>query len=118
MQALAYTFRCVLHHRYTNQTSFYFNREEGTCKVMKFPVGILTPDWLANATYLGREMVDTHETHVWTKSDGFIKYWADVHTGLPVRWYFFTDVQFDILRFVVNETLPDEEWSAPLYCFD
>ena len=108
---------CVSCIRYTNHTSFYFNREEGTCKVIKFSVGILTPDWLANATYLGREMVDTRETHVWTKSDGFIKYWADVHTGLPVRWYFFTDVQFDILRFVVNETLPDEEWSAPSYCF-
>lgn len=51
---------------------------------MTFPVGILTPDWLANATYLGRETVDAHETDVWTKSDGFIKYYADTKTALPV----------------------------------
>lgn len=47
-------------------------------------MGILTPDWLANATYLGKETVDTHATHVWTKSEGFIKYWADTRSGLPV----------------------------------
>ncbi len=70
--------------RYNNKTSYYFDRELGTCKEMEFPVGILTPDWLANATYLGKETVDTHDTHVWTKSEGFIRYWADVTTGLPV----------------------------------
>lgn len=47
-------------------------------------MGILTPDWLANATYLGTDSVDTYNTHVWTKSEGFIKYWADMKTGLPV----------------------------------
>ncbi len=72
--------------RYTNHTSFYFNLEEETCRTITFPVGILTADWLANATYLGEETVDAHDTHVWTKADGFIKYYADVHTGLPVRY--------------------------------
>ena len=71
--------------RYNNKTSYYFDRELGTCKQMDFEVGILTPDWLANATYLGTETVDTHEAHVWTKSEGFIKYWADTQSGLPVR---------------------------------
>ena len=71
--------------RYNNKTSYYFDRELGTCKQMDFEVGILTPDWLANATYLGTEIVDTHEAHVWTKSEGFIKYWADTQSGLPVR---------------------------------
>ena len=70
--------------RYNNKTSYYFDRELGTCKEIDFPVGILTPDWLANATYLGTDTVDTYDTHLWTKSDGFIKYWADVKTGLPV----------------------------------
>ena len=70
--------------RYNNRTSYYFDRELGTCKEVDFPVGILTPDWLANATYLGKETVDTHNTHVWTKSEGFIRYWADAKTGLPV----------------------------------
>ncbi|EIE21544.1 hypothetical protein COCSUDRAFT_17537 [Coccomyxa subellipsoidea C-169] len=102
---------------YTNHTSYYFNLEEGTCRKITFPVGILTPDWLANATYLGTENVDAHDTHVWTKADGFIKYYADVHTGLPVRWIFFDGAQFEILSFVVNETLPDADWQAPSYCF-
>ncbi|BDA44768.1 Uncharacterized protein At4g14100 [Coccomyxa sp. Obi] len=102
---------------YTNHTSFYFNLEEETCRTITFPVGILTPDWLANATYLGEETVDAHETHVWTKADGFIKYYADVHTGLPVRWIFFDGAQFEILSFVINETLPDKDWQAPSYCF-
>ena len=70
--------------RYNNKTSYYFDRELGTCKEVAFPVGILTPYWLANATYLGTDSVDTYDTHVWTKSDGFIKYWADMKTGLPV----------------------------------
>ena len=82
-------YRCLrdsLVIRYNNKTSYYFDRELGTCKQIDFPVGILTPDWLANATYLGTDSVDTYDTHVWTKSEGFIKYWADVKTGLPVRF--------------------------------
>lgn len=78
---------------YTNGTSFYFDRQQGTCRRVAFPVGILTPDWLANATYLGTEVVDAAPCHVWTKSDGFIKYWADQRTGIPVRWIFFTGMQ-------------------------
>jgi hypothetical protein len=54
---------------------------------MTFPVGILTPDWLANATYLGTETVDAHDTYVWTKADGFIKYYSDVSSGLPVPFW-------------------------------
>lgn len=143
--------------RYTNHTSYYFNLEEETCRTIKFPVGILSPDWLANATYLGKETVDAHETNVWTKADGFIKYYADVDTSLPVtaldpcemlqifpqfcmsmscsnvwlsssklnacasvqvRWIFFDGAQFEILSFVINETLPDAGWQAPSYCFE
>ena len=63
------------------------------CRLVKFPVGILTPDWLANATYLGAETVDAKPCHVWTKADGFIKYWADQESGDPVRWIFFDGMQ-------------------------
>ena len=56
-------------------------------------MGILTPDWLANATYLGTETVDAKPCHVWTKADGFIKYWADQASGDPVRWIFFDGMQ-------------------------
>ena len=63
------------------------------CRLVKFPVGILAPDWLANATYLGTETVDASACHVWTKADGFIKYWADQESGNPVRWIFFDGMQ-------------------------
>lgn len=67
--------------------------EYSCCRLVKFPVGILTPDWLANATYLGAETVDAKPCHVWTKADGFIKYWADQESGDPVRWIFFDGMQ-------------------------
>ena len=75
------------------------------CRLVEFPVGILTPDWLANATYLGTETVDAKPCHVWTKTDGFIKYWADQDSGDPVRWIFFDGVQ-------VRSCSP---WSAITY---
>jgi len=45
---------------------------------MQFPVGILRPNWLENATYLRTETVDLYNCNVWTKADGFITYWEDV----------------------------------------
>lgn len=84
--------------RYTNHTSYYFNLEEGTCRTITFPVGILTPDWLAKATYLGKETVDAHETHVWTKADGFIEYYADVDTGLPVGTWISLEIFLVLLQ--------------------
>lgn len=33
--------------------SYYFTPTRKTCFPMQFPVGILRPDWLANATFLG-----------------------------------------------------------------
>jgi len=72
---------------------FLLYRQQRTCKRIAFPVGILTPDWLANATYLGADTVDMRPCHVWTKSDGFIRYWADQRSGVPVRWIFFDGAQ-------------------------
>jgi len=72
---------------WTNGTSYYF--DSGSCRTMRFPVGILPPDWLADgAVYLGREHVDGFDCHLWTKVD-FIWYYEEVATGRPVRWNFF-----------------------------
>jgi hypothetical protein len=87
-------------------------------------VGILSPDWISQgASYLGLETVDAQETHVWSKGDSpseqpFITYYESISTGLPVRWIFFDGAQFEILKFTVNETLPEEKWQAPAYCFE
>lgn len=67
---------------------------------------------------MGAAQVDMRPCHVWTKSDGFIRYWADQETGNPVRWIFFDGAQFEVLSWTVGGTLPDEEWQAPAMCFD
>lgn len=103
---------------WTNGTSYFFNREANTCRELSFPVGVLRPEWLENATYLGIERVDNIECHKWTKSK-FIDYWASTSTGNPVRWVFlWTGAVFDVITFKANQTVPDESyWQAPASCF-
>jgi hypothetical protein len=71
---------------WTNGTSYIF--DSASCRTIRFPVGLLPPDWLAGATYLGRESVDGFDCHLWTKVD-FVWYYEEVATGRPVRWNFF-----------------------------
>lgn len=79
----------VLTHdvEYTNGTSFYYELEQGTCKKITFTVGILRPDWLSGATYIGTENIDGFKCNVWEKVD-FIRYWEDVESQRPVSWLF------------------------------
>ena len=84
---------------------------------MDFGVGILTPDWLKNATYLGIETVDATECHKWEKAD-FLTYWASTKTGHPIRWLFFDGSQFEILTYEPGKVPPEETWQAPLSCFE
>ena len=81
------------------------------------PEGILTPDWLKGAEYLGEETVDNILCHKWTKAD-FVVYWANKETGIPVRWTFlWTGAQQEVLSFREGDTIPDESYQAPAYCF-
>lgn len=52
-------------------------------------VGILRPNWLEGANYLGQEYVDGFLCNVWEKVD-FIWYYEDVATKRPVNWVFYT----------------------------
>jgi hypothetical protein len=72
---------------WTNGTSYIF--DSASCRTIRFPVGILPPNWLHGAVYLGRETTDGFDCHVWTKVD-FIWYYEDVVTHRPVRWNFYT----------------------------
>ena len=54
-----------------------------SCTPMSFPVGILRPDWLSNATFLGRSTRNGRPVLGWTKAD-FIDYYADPSTCEPV----------------------------------
>lgn len=72
---------------HTNGTSYYFDLEAGTCRVMKFPVGLLRPDFLSDATYVGVREIDGFKCNLWNKLD-FMLYWEDVETQRPVSWFF------------------------------
>mmetsp|Transcript_10681 Transcript_10681/g.20697 ORF Transcript_10681/g.20697 Transcript_10681/m.20697 type:complete len:221 (+) Transcript_10681:717-1379(+) len=102
---------------YNNQTSFYFNREKNTCKTITFSVGILRPNWLEGAEFLGEETVNTFECWKWTKAD-FITYWQDKKSGRPIRWRFFDGVQVEVMEWNEGRELGDEEWQAPKVCFE
>eukprot|EP00775_Hariotina_reticulata_P006608 gene6608-6836_t len=102
---------------WNNGTSFIFKKSEPACKVLTFEVGILYPDWLSNATYLGQGVVDTFITNAWTKAE-FINYYADQATNRPVSWTFLSsNAEFHVLEWVEGATLPEKEWQAPPYCF-
>lgn len=71
---------------WTNGTSYIF--DSASCRTIRFPVGVLPPNWLDGAVYLGRESTDGFDCHLWTKVD-FVWYYEDVLTRRPVRWNFF-----------------------------
>ncbi|KAG8080977.1 hypothetical protein GUJ93_ZPchr0007g4780 [Zizania palustris] len=100
---------------WNNGTSYYF--DSASCRTMRFPVGVLPPDWLADgAVYLGRDKVDGFDCHIWTKVD-FIWYYEDIVTHRPVRWNFYTGMQQHVMSFEVGGVLEDSKWQAPAYCF-
>ncbi|KAM5571495.1 uncharacterized protein ABKV19_011870 [Rosa sericea] len=100
-----------------NGTSYVYtldsNRE---CRVLHFEVGILRPNWLDSATYLGQRHVDGFLCNVWEKVD-FIWYYEDVVTKRPVHWLFYTGMSAHVMTFEVGAQLEDEKWNAPVYCF-
>lgn len=72
-----------------NGTSFYYTLDAAQeCITRHFEVGILRPDWLDGANYLGQRQVDGFLCNVWEKVD-FIWYYEDVVTKRPVYWRFF-----------------------------
>lgn len=77
---------------WNNGTSFFFSLGSSaaeTCSSAQLEVGILRPDWLDGAEYLGQENVDGFLCNVWQKL-GFIWYYEDVVSKRPVHWVFYT----------------------------
>lgn len=97
--------------------SYYHTPTRKTCMPMRFPVGILRPDWLANATFLGPSQVQGRAVVGWTKVD-FIDYFADPVTCEPVSWYFHTmKAAFNTVLYVPHRLVPSTDWfSPPSYC--
>jgi len=98
--------------------SYYFKPAAETCQPMQFPVGILRPNWLSNATCLGTRMVLGRKCVAWTKAD-FIDYYADAETSEPVSWYFHDmRARFDTVYYAPGQQAPDPAryFTPPRYC--
>jgi hypothetical protein len=75
---------------WNNGTTFLYTLEEPfSCRSAQLDVGVLRPNWLDGAQYLGRAQVDGFLCDAWTKLD-FIWYYQDVDTKRPVKWIFYT----------------------------
>ncbi|KAK9027565.1 hypothetical protein V6N11_067393 [Hibiscus sabdariffa] len=109
----------VLHDlEWNNGTSFFYTLDSSkTCRSAQLEVGILRPNWLDSATYLGQRRVDGFLCNVWEKAD-FITYFEDVVTKRPVHWVFYTGREAHVMTFEVGAVLEDSKWQAPVYCFD
>ncbi|KAL5791611.1 hypothetical protein ACOSP7_000205 [Xanthoceras sorbifolium] len=102
---------------WNNGTSYIYTLDSNKeCRVLHFSVGILRPNWLDGATYLGQEHVDGFLCNVWTKVD-FIWYYEDVVTKRPVHWLFFNGYSAHVMTFEVGAVLEEPNWQAPVYCF-
>ncbi|KAK8962170.1 hypothetical protein KSP40_PGU004501 [Platanthera guangdongensis] len=104
---------------WNNGTSFVYtlpNTPSPSCRTAQLPVGILRPNWLDGATYLGRASIDGFLCNFWEKAD-FIRYYEDVATRRPVHWIFYTGRAAHVMTFEVGAALENEKWQAPAYCF-
>ncbi|KAF7124514.1 hypothetical protein RHSIM_Rhsim12G0181400 [Rhododendron simsii] len=102
---------------WNNGTSYIYTLDsDQKCRVLHFEVGILRPDWLDGANYLGQKYMDGFLCNVWEKVD-FIWYYEDVETKRPVFWEFYTGFSGHVMTFEVGNVLEDAKWQAPLYCF-
>ncbi|KZV44067.1 hypothetical protein F511_10738 [Dorcoceras hygrometricum] len=103
---------------WNNGTSFVYTRDSTEkCRTSQLEVGILRPNWLDGAVYLGQQQVDGFLCNVWQKID-FIWYYEDVVTTRPVHWVFYTGRSIHVMTFEVGAVLEDIEWQAPIYCFE
>ncbi|PRQ39758.1 hypothetical protein RchiOBHm_Chr4g0428731 [Rosa chinensis] len=103
---------------WNNGTSFFYSLDSSkNCRSSQVEVGILRPNWLDGAEYLGQRHVDGFLCNVWNKVD-FLLYYEDVVTKRPVHWAFYTGREAHVMTFEVGAALEDAEWQAPIYCFD
>lgn len=79
---------------WNNGTSFFYTLDSNKeCRTVQLEVGILRPNWLEGANYLGQRHVDGFLCNVWEKAD-FLWYYEDVVTKRPVHWVFYTGTRY------------------------
>ncbi|KAF5793795.1 hypothetical protein HanXRQr2_Chr08g0320461 [Helianthus annuus] len=103
---------------WNNGTSFFYTLDsDRQCRSAQLEVGILRPNWLDGANYVGQRTVDGFLCYVWEKAD-FITYYEDVASRRPVHWVFYTGREAHVMTFEVGAALEDEKWQVPWYCFE
>ena len=86
---------------WNNGTSFFYTLDSSRqCSTAQLEVGILRPNWLDGANYLGQREVDGFLCNVWEKVD-FIWYYEDVETKRPVHWRFYTGIASQSSEFTI-----------------
>ncbi|KAI3730782.1 hypothetical protein L1987_61959 [Smallanthus sonchifolius] len=120
----------IIHHQlgnilydleWNNGTSFFYTLDsDRQCSSAQLEVGILRPNWLDGATYLGQRQVDGFLCYVWEKAD-FITYYENVESRRPVHWVFYTGkpiIVSHVMTYEVGAALEDAKWQVPWYCFE
>ena len=101
------------------KSSYYFTPSRHTCTRMSFPVGILRPDWLHGAQYLGVRpcpFQPDQQCAGWTK-DRFIDYYAYLDTCAPASWYFWSMAAFFVtVSYEPGTRAPAGYFRPPSYC--
>ncbi|KAL6647322.1 hypothetical protein ACP70R_014759 [Stipagrostis hirtigluma subsp. patula] len=108
----------VYNVEWANGSSYLFDAAASSCRSTWHPVGILPPDWIAGAAYLGRDAADGFDCHVWSNLF-FRRYYEDVATGRPVRWNF-NGAERHVMSFEAGG-VPEagsSKWQAPACCFN
>ena len=105
-------------------STYYYYLEDTSCSTIEMGVGILRPNWLLGAKYLGQATVDNLLCDVWQQGSSpdddsvpFITYYNQVGTEVPARWVFFDGASFDVMKWEINGTVPEATWQVPAFCF-
>ena len=105
-----------------NGSTYYYSRHPPGCKVIAMGVGLLRPDWLRGATYIGPGYGDTD---CFTQGESpsnasvpFLTYCQSQADGLPRYWTFFDGARFDVDRWEPDATCSEAAFALPPTCFN
>lgn len=104
---------------WNNGTSFSYSLDSSKeCRVTQFSVGIVRPNWVQGAKYIGQQYMDGFLCNVWNKVE-FMIYYEDVVSKRPVAWTFLEGGGIEhVMTFEVGKVLDHSYWQAPVYCFN
>jgi hypothetical protein len=100
---------------WANGSTYAFDHSASpSCTAALLPVGLLPPDWVDGAAYVGRDVVDGFDCHIWSHRF-FTRYYEEVATGRPVFWVFAGSSTLALsfsLALLADANTVDFEWLA------